>query len=149
MGRAVRNWNHNPIYAHSSQSLPNLVPLFPASKVSVVSYSTPNPDGRWEWDAVGKVAKRGKSGKSGERIGRDWEAIGLAIRSCSRESKARPALPALRGFGSFVFRPKPGWVLGMGLGAQWERVGRARGPKPIYVRSSKSLPHSSRSPRSR
>ena len=47
------------------RTLPNLFPIFPVSKVSAVSYSTPNADGCWKWDAVQKK-KGGESGKNGK-----------------------------------------------------------------------------------
>ena len=89
--------------------------------------------------AVGKVEK---IGKSGWRFGRDWEEIGLGFRPCSHSSQPLPTIPALSGFGSFVFRPKPNWGWGSGRsGEGWERAGRAWSPIPIYVHSSQCLPN--------
>ena len=55
-----RDWGHNPIYVHSSQSLPIPLPLFPLSVVSVVSYSARNPLGKGVWGAVSRVGRVGK-----------------------------------------------------------------------------------------
>ena len=54
-GRAGRNGSPNHIYAHLSQSIPHLFPLFPPFPASVVSYPTPNPTGCWVLGRVGRV----------------------------------------------------------------------------------------------
>ena len=100
---------------------PNLFPLyqlFPLSAVSVVSYFAPKPS--WEM-GVGRSGHIGKNGRSGERLGRDWEGVGLGFRLCfhsfpiSSHSSNSSGSPWFR-----RSRIPPQTQLGKGRGAQFE-----------------------------